>query len=166
MAKGLSKPFSCFSAGGERLLRCPPFLRSTAANADGRGRAGAADCLRKYRQSDAGARRNSPKRNLHSTGDWRVAFAIDSATAYGVRPTFIRRRSAGSPLRALGLRRFWCGLFPRREVPVFLQFSVDGRILEFTAGIAILTGILFGLLPAFRSTHVSLSAAMKGGAAR
>jgi putative ABC transport system permease protein len=47
--------------------------------------------------------------------------------------------------------------------PVFLQFSVDSRILGFTAAIAVLTGILFGILPALRSTKVSLSSAMKGG---
>ena len=47
--------------------------------------------------------------------------------------------------------------------PVFLQLSMDGRILGFTTGIAVLTGLLFGVLPALRSTRVSLSAAMKGG---
>jgi putative ABC transport system permease protein len=47
--------------------------------------------------------------------------------------------------------------------PVFLQFSLDNRILGFTAAIAVLTGILFGILPALRSTNVSLASAMKGG---
>jgi len=45
---------------------------------------------------------------------------------------------------------------------VFLDFSVDARVLGFTAAIAVLTGILFGVLPAFRSTGVSLTSAMKG----
>jgi putative ABC transport system permease protein len=74
---------------------------------------------------------------------------------------------AGAVLGAL-LARWGCAILVRfistPKSPVFLQFSVDGRILGFTAGIAILTGILFGMLPAFRATHVSLSAAMKGGA--
>ena len=47
--------------------------------------------------------------------------------------------------------------------PVFLQFSIDSRMLGFTAAIAVLTGVLFGILPALRSTRVSLSSAMKGG---
>ena len=45
---------------------------------------------------------------------------------------------------------------------VFLDLSLDFRVLGFTAAIAVLTGILFGVLPAFRSTRVSLTGAMKG----
>jgi putative ABC transport system permease protein len=48
---------------------------------------------------------------------------------------------------------------------VFLDFSVDARVLGFTAAMAVLTGILFGVLPAFRSTRVSLTSAMKGSQA-
>jgi predicted permease len=46
---------------------------------------------------------------------------------------------------------------------LYLDLSLNGRVLAFTATIAVLTGILFGLLPAFRSTRVSLTSAMKGG---
>jgi putative ABC transport system permease protein len=45
---------------------------------------------------------------------------------------------------------------------VFLDLTFDWRTLSFTAAVAVLTGILFGLLPAFRSTRVSLTSAMKG----
>jgi putative ABC transport system permease protein len=48
---------------------------------------------------------------------------------------------------------------------VFLDVPLDGRVLAFTAAVAVLTGILFGLLPAVRSTRVSLNSAMKAGQA-
>jgi len=49
--------------------------------------------------------------------------------------------------------------------PVFLDLSFDWRILSFATATAIFTGLLFGLLPAFRSTRVSLTSAMKGSQA-
>ncbi len=48
---------------------------------------------------------------------------------------------------------------------VILDLSPDGRVTAFTAMLAILTGILFGLLPALKSTRVSLTSAMKGSQA-
>ena len=46
---------------------------------------------------------------------------------------------------------------------VFLNLTPDLRVLAFTAGVAFLTALLFGVLPALRSTDISLGAAMKGG---
>ena len=46
---------------------------------------------------------------------------------------------------------------------VFLDLAPDTRILAFTAAIAVFTGIIVGLLPALRSTRISLITAMKGG---
>jgi putative ABC transport system permease protein len=46
---------------------------------------------------------------------------------------------------------------------VYLDLSVDGRVLGFTVGIAVLAGLVFGLLPAIRATRVPLASAMKGG---
>ena len=64
----------------------------------------------------------------------------------------------------------WCSALLVRYLStaqnaVFLDLSLDGRVLLFTAAIALLTGILFGVLPAFRSTDVSLTTAMKGSEA-
>jgi putative ABC transport system permease protein len=49
---------------------------------------------------------------------------------------------------------------------LFLDLSMDVRVLGFTIVIAILTGILFGVIPAFRATHLSLTSALKGGEAQ
>jgi putative ABC transport system permease protein len=48
------------------------------------------------------------------------------------------------------------------NMPVLLNLSLDGYVLGFTATVAILTAVLFGILPALRSTGVSLTSAMKG----
>jgi putative ABC transport system permease protein len=53
----------------------------------------------------------------------------------------------------------------QNPMPVFLDLSFDWRILSFTAAAAVFTGLLFGVLPAFRSTRVSLTSAMKGSQA-
>ncbi|MGH9541295.1 MAG: ADOP family duplicated permease [Terriglobales bacterium] len=46
--------------------------------------------------------------------------------------------------------------------PVFLNLALDGRVLAFTAAVAIFAGLLCGLWPAMRATHIPLNAAMKG----
>ena len=46
---------------------------------------------------------------------------------------------------------------------VFLDVQMDGRVLAFTIAIAVLCGLLFGILPAFRATRVSAMSAMKKG---
>jgi predicted permease len=46
-----------------------------------------------------------------------------------------------------------------------LPLELNWRVLLFTAGVAIITGILFGLAPAFSTTRISLTAALKGGGA-
>jgi predicted permease len=45
--------------------------------------------------------------------------------------------------------------------PVFLELTLDLRVLGFTAGASLLAGVLFGLAPAWRATHVDLTPALK-----
>lgn len=47
--------------------------------------------------------------------------------------------------------------------PLFVQLGTDWRIFGFTAGLAALTCVLFGLAPALRATNVSPSVVLKEG---
>jgi predicted permease len=47
--------------------------------------------------------------------------------------------------------------------PLFVDLALDWRMLGFTAGLAALTCVLFGLLPAIRATYLSPVSAMRTG---
>jgi predicted permease len=47
-------------------------------------------------------------------------------------------------------------LEPPTPFPLVLDMPLDGRVLAFTAGAALLSGLLFGLAPAIQATRVSL----------
>ena len=49
------------------------------------------------------------------------------------------------------------------NIPRLTAIAIDGRVLAFTTTVAVLTGILFGLAPALRSSRVSLSETLKEG---
>jgi predicted permease len=49
------------------------------------------------------------------------------------------------------------------NIPRIDAIALDGNVLAFTFVVAILTGLLFGLLPALRAARVDLSSSMKAG---
>ena len=46
-------------------------------------------------------------------------------------------------------------------LPTDLELHLNGRVLAFTFGLSLLTGIVFGLVPAWRATSVDLNSALK-----
>jgi predicted permease len=62
---------------------------------------------------------------------------------------------------AYALSRGLIALLETPDTPTFLSLSWDWRVLAFTAGLAIGTCLLFGLIPALRSTVLSPAAAMR-----
>jgi predicted permease len=64
---------------------------------------------------------------------------------------------------AQALSRFLVAFLSTSNNPVFLDLSTDWRVLGFTAGLAVLTCLLFGLVPAIRATRMEPGAVMKAG---
>ena len=48
-------------------------------------------------------------------------------------------------------------------LPADVEPSINWRVLAFTAGVSLLTGVLFGLVPAWRATRHDLTTALKQG---
>jgi putative ABC transport system permease protein len=63
----------------------------------------------------------------------------------------------------------WIGIklldsaMPADGVPWFIKWALDGRSLAYTIGVSMLTGIVFGLVPALQSTGSSLQDSLKEG---
>jgi predicted permease len=54
-------------------------------------------------------------------------------------------------------------LFLQQDGPTVLDFRIDPRVLLFCAMVSLLTGILFGISPAFRATRMDVASAVKQG---
>jgi predicted permease len=70
---------------------------------------------------------------------------------------------------AAGLIVAWWGLGLLRaamptSIPRAASVALDGRVLAFTTAIALITGLVCGLLPAFRSSRVDFASGLKDGA--
>lgn len=72
---------------------------------------------------------------------------------------------------ALGLALAYWGVrllvaFSPLELPGFVTVSIDARVLVFTLFVSLITGLLFGLIPAFAASKADLGEAMKAGSHR
>ena len=69
---------------------------------------------------------------------------------------------------AVGLLLAWWGVELLRaaapdSIPRLRDAGIDGRVLAFTAGVSVLSGVAFGLLPALQSSRPDLIEALKAG---
>ena len=74
--------------------------------------------------------------------------------------------SLAGGLLGLLLAVWWSDLLVslgRKDIPRALQVGLDWRVLGFTLGVSILTGIIFGLVPAIHSSKTQLTETLKEG---
>ena len=116
-----------------------------------------------HRQPAPGARGRAPARNRHPAGDRCRSLAADPSIAHREPAALAVGRGARRRLRPLGQPAAGALLRCRRPRPVWLDLSLDLRVLGFTIGVATVTGVLFGLAPAWRAAHVDPQSAMKSG---
>jgi putative ABC transport system permease protein len=94
--------------------------------------------------------------------------------ALGASPSRVARQLLTESLvlafigAAVGVMLAWLGVrmlgrMPVDGIPRIDSVTVDGRVLAFTAGLAVLTGLLFGLMPALRAYRTGMVAAMHEG---
>jgi predicted permease len=60
-----------------------------------------------------------------------------------------------------GLLGLLVGYWSRQLLPFGQTAPLDWRVFAFVAGVSVLTGVIFGLVPAFRATGVDVASAMK-----
>ena len=69
----------------------------------------------------------------------------------------------GGLLVASWFSRMLVAFLNTQSTQVFIDLAMDARVFAFTVAVAAAAALLFGLVPALRSTRLSLSAAMKSG---
>jgi predicted permease len=78
--------------------------------------------------------------------------------------------AAGGALAGVGFaawgRAWLVGLLPTTTVPIDVQAPLDARVLRFVVAVTAATVVGFGLLPAFVTSRVRVTAALAAGASR
>ena len=64
---------------------------------------------------------------------------------------------------AFGLTQLIGALIPGNNLPREARITINGWVLAYSIGVSLLTGILFGLMPALRSTKADSNEALKDG---
>jgi len=97
-----------------------------------------------------------------------VRFALGATPARVARQLLTESLVLAFIGAAVGVMLAWLGVrmldrMPTAGIPRIEVVTVDGRVLAFTAGLAVLTGVLFGLMPALRAYRMGMVAAMHEG---
>ena len=97
-----------------------------------------------------------------------VRFALGASPARVARQLLTESMVLAFLGAIIGVLLAWLGVklldrMPTEGIPRINDVGIDGRILAFTGGLAIVTGLLFGLMPAMRAYRMGIVTAMREG---
>jgi putative ABC transport system permease protein len=97
-----------------------------------------------------------------------VKFALGASSSRVARQLLTESLVLATIGAAVGVMLAWVGVrmldkMPIEGIPRIDVVTIDGRVLGFTAGLALLTGLLFGLMPALQAYRMGMVAAMHEG---
>jgi len=107
-------------------------------------------------------------RSSRRRSEFAVRAALGASRAQIVRQMLVEAVALGlfggviGIVLAIGLLRALLLLVPA-DIPRLGQVSIDGNVLAFATVISVITGLLFGVLPAWRTSRISPSSAMRDG---
>ena len=149
------------AAGGPGAIADPRAADAAALAALRHRRRRPADRVRERREPAHRARDRAAERRSRCVSRSAPAAAASSAScssrACCSRPSAARSASSF----ASWTTRFLLGFLPTSESPHVITGAMDWRVLGFNFALSLATGLLFGLVPAWRSTNPNLAPVLK-----
>jgi hypothetical protein len=133
---------------------------SAFAGVDGDCRVGAADRVRERGEPVAGARNSPAQRVRRAAGAGREPLAVAASGVDG-KLTAVTLGGLLGLLFARWGSAFLVRFVARGRGQIFVNLPLDYRVLLFTAAVALLTGLMFGLAPALQATRIEPNSALK-----
>ena len=69
----------------------------------------------------------------------------------------------GVAIAYIGLQWLTASMPPNNQAPYYIDWSMNPRVIVYTGAIALLTGLIFGLAPAFQAAKTNLQDSLKDG---
>ena len=117
--------------------------------------------MRERGESSSGSLDGAAERDCNPHSPWRATRSYSSTASHRKRDIVFDGWRARIIVCLLGVG-ILISLSPG-SIPRLSEIGVDSRVLAFTLGVSLLTGIIFGLLPALQASNPNLNETLKEG---